>query len=293
MTDIVNKTADEDLDSINFALLAEGLASEYGIDMTKAQTGGGERPLPAAGPCRLRFVGYVETGKHEKMVMGKNKVQEAAILLFEVSGPKHPPIVNQDGSTRPHIMYVDMPFSRNEKANIMKLFTRMNYAGKAKHIVGLLGEAFKGVIYHRTYKRADGSEGKAAELKSKETGYTIEAPRTEDPETGDIITLQVMKAVTPIKCFVWEKPSMAQWKSIFVDGEWEERKGDDGKVLKAAASKNIYQAAIKKALNFEGSPTQQLLAAGGVKLDLPAAESGKAADTAGADDADPLSGIGT
>lgn len=289
MTDIIN---DDDTlhDTIDFAALAEGLATESGIDMTKAETGGGARPIPAAGPCRLRFVGYIELGKQPRKSMGKEKIKDTALMIFEVSGPKHPPIEGSDGTKRPHLIYVELPFSRNEKANIMKWFARMNYAGKARHIVGLLGEAFKGTIYHRKFKYADGKEGVSAELSSKEHGISIDAPRVEDPESGELIPLSVAPPMTPIKCFVWEKPSMAMWKSIFIDGEWEERKDETGKVTKPAKSKNVYQNMIREAKNFEGSPIANLLAGAGVQAELPKAESGKD-EVAGADDKDPLAGV--
>ena len=48
--------------TLDFSKIANTAAQT--TDMTQAQTGGGDYVPPAAGPCRLRLVGYVETGSH-------------------------------------------------------------------------------------------------------------------------------------------------------------------------------------------------------------------------------------
>ena len=264
------------LDRIN-ALAAK--AVEKGVDMTKATvfTGGDYEP-PVEGPTRLRFVGYVEIGKQKTTFQGVTKFKDQAILTFELSGPKHPPVVSEDGTKNPIRISITETISLNDKANFFKLFQRMNYAGKAQHIAQLLGEAYKGKVIHRKYKRADGTEGTSAELKSKDTGYTIEPPRyevvtEEDGPTGEFKPLKVDPPLTTLKCFLWAHADMDQWASIFIDGTYAERKDEKtGAVTAPAKSKNTIQNKIKLASNFGGSPIHQLLVAGGLPLDLPDAE---------------------
>lgn len=257
----------------------KGLASKAAetVDMTKAQAGGGDFEPLAAGPCRLRFVGYVETGKHEKSFKGVAKTREQARLYFEISGPKHPPR-EVDGVKYPNIIEVKEGKSLNEKARFFKLVQQLNYQGKAKHVAELLGDPYKGTVIHRKYKKTDGSEGTAVELFDKVKGsFTIEPPRYEivDPEngpTGEFAALKVDEPLSKLRLFLWEHADMEQWASIFIEGEYPERKNDKGEVTAKAKSKNVIQAEIKSAKNFAGSPIATLLAANGLSLDIPESE---------------------
>lgn len=287
------------------ALAAAAVAN--GADQTVAKSGGGgDYEPPAAGPCRLRLVGYVETGKHEKEFKGVKKQAAQVELTFEVSGPKHPPR-EFDGRKIPHLIVVKEGLSLNEKARFFKLVQLLNWQGKHKHIVGALGEGFRAEILHRKYKKADGTEGVAAELYNKATGsFTISPPRVEDAETGEWKALTIDAPITPIKCFLWDYPDMEQWASIFIEGEYEALEAKDGKPARPARSKNVIQNKIKAALNFPGSPIATLLAANGQQLDLPDSERPSADDEPGDDDApfettnaapaasnvDPLAGVG-
>jgi hypothetical protein len=267
-------------------------------DMTVAQKGGGgDYVPPAAGPCRLRLIGYVETGSHmaKGFAGAPDKVKPEASLFFEVSGPKHPPVVGSDGVSRPAaVVEIRTNVSLNEKATFWKLFNKLNYAGKARHIAQLLGDPYKGTIVHRKYKRNDGSEGTAVELKNTE-GFTIEAPRVEDPETGDYKALVVAPAITPLRCFLWNHADMAQWESIFIPGEYPARTADDGTVTAPAKSKNYLQEKIRAALNFKGSPIAQLLATQGKGVETGPVEETTAnpfEEAPAAEEGDLLSGLG-
>jgi hypothetical protein len=261
--------------SIDYTKLGAAVAAENNIDMTKPQRGGsGDYVPPAAGRCRLRFVGYVELGRHEEKYMGQPKVADKVRLFFELSGKNHQPR-EFEGKKVPHVISFEMTYSLNEKSNFFKLFQRMNYAGDAVHMVQLLGRAYLGEVVHRKYKRADGSEGVAAELQDKARGFLIEPPRVLDSETDTLVEVKVAEPLSPIKVFVWAKPDKLQWDSIFVDGEWEAVTDDSGKVIKPAKSKNVYQEKIRAALNFKGSPIHALLSgAGDDDLDIPEAQDG-------------------
>lgn len=271
---------------VDFAAIAAKAAAE-GANQTVAKTGGGDYKPLAAGPCRLRFVGYMEMGKHTKMWQGKPKTSDKVWLLFEVNGPKHPPR-EFDGVKYPNIIVVKENLSLSDKANFFKLFTRMNYAGKAQHMAQLLGEAYKGEIFHREWKGEDQTPRIEAELRNKD-GYSIQPPRSEDPETGDMIQLTVPAALAQQRCLLWNYADKQQWDSLFIDGEYEPRKDKDGNVTAPGKSKNVYQAMAMKAENFEGSVLHQYLLSSGGKLDIPDVDNAQDDEEVQATSSTPLS----
>ena len=260
---------------VDFAAIAAKAAAE-GQGQTVAKTGGGDYKPLAAGPCRLRFVGYMELGKVTGEYQGKPKPKHRVWLLFEVSGPKPPPR-EFDGVKYPNIITCKENLSLSDKANFFKLFTRMNYAGKAQHMAQLLGEAYKGEVYHREWKGADGQPRIEAELRNKD-GYSIQPPRVEDPETGDYIQLKVEPQMSETRCLIWDYADKEQWASIYIDGEYAAKTDKDGKVIAPAKSRNIYQAAAMQAENFEGSVLQQMLIANGASLDIPDVDNAEMGD---------------
>ena len=258
-------------------------AVETGKDMTQAQKGGGDYQPPAAGPCGLRFVGYVEIGKHEKSFKGVAKTQDRVQLVFELSGPNHPAGKDKDDKPIPIRLTVEENLSLNEKAGFFKLFNRMNHSGTAKHMVSLIGQDFKGTVVHRKYAKAGEDKSKpetwtgvSAELRNKD-GYTIMPPFYDEVidgmATGKQLRMRVAEAISTPRYFLWDHADMDQWNSLFIDGEFEERKDEKtGKVIAPAKSKNVFQNKIRTAKNFKGSPIYTLLAANGGSLDIPEAE---------------------
>ncbi|BCL97663.1 hypothetical protein MAFF211491_21150 [Ralstonia solanacearum] len=240
---------------------AVAAAAEKSADMNVAQKGGGgEYVPPAEGFTRLRFVAYVELGKTATEYQGQKKVVDEVQLVFELSGPRHEPKVLENGEKVPHRMTITVTKSLNEKAQFYKLFKMMNYKGTAKIMAQLLGDDFTGKVYHKKFKRKDGTEGVAAQLKNPDTGvFDIRPPFVEDAESGESKRVNVAPAITPLKLFLWDMPSKDMWASIFIDGQYEERKNDKGEVIAPAKSKNKWQERIKAALNFKGSPIANLL----------------------------------
>jgi hypothetical protein len=255
--------------TIDFKALGAKAASE-GADQTKSVAGGGTDITPAAeGPALMRFIGYVELGKQKGTFKGAPTVKEKVRLIFELTGKRHPVTVLPDGSKLPYRVTVEENYSLNEKASFFKIFQRMNYRQDAQHIVQLLGEGFKGEIHHRKWVGKDGKERIDVTLKGP-GGYTIAPPRKEDEdsETG-YVAVAVPEATSPIRCFLWEQADLNQWSSLFIEGEYPERKDDKGNVTAPAKSKNVFQNTIKNAVNFKGSPIYTLLAANGQSLDIP------------------------
>lgn len=255
--------------NFDFSKLDADLGAK-GVDLSQAKAGGDfEREIPAAGPCRLRFVGYVETGEHMDEYQGKPKKVNRAHLIFELSGKNHPGITMKDGTVVPHLIKFDLSISQSEKAHYFKLFNRMNHEGRAKHFVGLLGKAYKGTVIHKEGKPRGGKTPIYAELYDKAAGsFTIEPALWMNPETDTLQPLPVDPPKTPIKCFVWAVADKAMWDSIFIDGEWPARTDDKGNVTSPARSKNVYQNEIRAAVNFQGSPAQLVSGAQPLNLDL-------------------------
>lgn len=266
-------------------------AAATGPDQTVATKGGGEGYTPpAAGPCMARLVGYIETGVHERSVgAGKPKVQKPQVqLIFELFGPKHPPREIND-VLEPVRLKEDFNASPNygplnEKSGLYKLFKRMNYEGKAKHMSQLLGQAFLVTVVHT--KKGDGPEAKVfAGLRDVDGGYQVSPPRQliMDPVSGEAKenVLSCDPARSPLRLFLWNAaPDIIGklWDTLFIDGEYPERTNDKGEVTAPARSKNVFQNTIKDALNFKGSPIFDYLQTKGVALNLGAA--GNAADGA-------------
>lgn len=246
-------------------------------------SGGGDYTPPAAGLVRLRFVAYVEVGKHFKKGNPAKRIPDKNVdiawLVFECSGPKHEPKVLDDGTKIPQRITVKLTKSLSEKAHYFKLFKKMNLDGQATHFAQLLGQAYLGTIRHDVWKDREGKDRTTAYLDDADRNYTVRAPRIEqvDPETGDskIIPVNVAPAITEPKLFVWDADDTLigeLWESIFIaktgDGDYDP---------------NVFQREIKKAVNFEGSPVYRYLQAKGEVADTPPA---KTAADLGLDDID-------
>jgi hypothetical protein len=275
---------------MTFDINAIAAAAAQTTDMTQVQTGGGGYTPPAEGPCRLRFVGYVETGSHlSKGFQGApDKVKPEAKLFFEINGPKHKPVTTQEGKTVPcAVVEITLAVSLNEKAGFKKLFDRLNYKGTARHMAQLLGEPFLGTLVHRPYIGKDGKPRVALNLKD-DSGFTIRPPRRQD-ENDEWVPVPVDPAISPLRCFIWssEEGLKQQWDSLFIDGEYPAKTNEAGEEIAPAKSKNYLQARCLAALNFKGSKLDQLLGSGGKGLDLPEVQAAEPA----ADDTDPYAGI--
>lgn len=238
-------------------------------DLTKASKGGGGvyKPL-AKGVCWLRLVGYIETGDHEyeTTVPGKGKVTKCtphAFLIFEVSGPKHPPREVGEGENKktvPNLITLKMKnVSRNEKAGYFKTFKSMNHDGTKTHYVQLLTNAFRGYIDHWTPPNGTDPIAMLEE---------VNPPSYEDQETGELKTVNPPAVTSPLRVFVWDTQDPAllkqMWDSIFIDGTYTQGEGDDAKEI----SLNKWQEMVASAKNYEGSPIQTLLATDGKGLDM-------------------------
>lgn len=265
--------------TLDFNALGQEAITESNVDMTKSQAGGGDYEPPKAGFCFLRLVSYVEVGKHAGTFQGAPTLKPYVQMVVEVSGPNHPPGKDANGKDVPIRVTIEEPYSLNEKAKFFKLVQRLLYKGDKKHVVQCIGEGYKAKLLHRTYKGRDGKDRVAVEFWDKANAqWTIEAPRSEiiDPDTGiptgEWRVLKVPPMISEGKAFLWdanEKHLKAMWDSLYIPGEYPERKNDKGEVIKPKQSKNVLQNKIKAAVNFKGSPIYNLLLANGTDLGLP------------------------
>lgn len=229
--------------------LANEAAAE-GPNMNEAVKGGqGNRLLPA-GYAYARLVEVIELGNHPQEFNGKAKDPAPEVQLgFALFNTGDRQYANEDGTP-----YIIRPYSfslsQNDKARAFLLFKSLNWKGTATSFGQLLTQPFLAKIVHEAKSKTDATIVSRLDLKgflppldaASQMPYPI-------PEAPDNI----------LKLLLWARPTKAAWDSLYVEGTW-----DDGQ------SKNRTQEKIMSALNFEGSPLQQLLMASGIQA-LPTA----------------------
>lgn len=263
------------------AILAAAIAkAKQAEDQSQVKEGGGDFAPPAAGKTAARLVGYFELGLEDYDYKGTIKTRNRVRLVFELIGKKHPPIEVKVGDATvliPVRMTLNVNKSFGSNGNWTKLFGKLNYDGGITHAAERLGQAFLVEVVHNTVAGTQGKPDKTyGNLTNAAGEFLIGAPRVSvvDEESGDVVEkpLNVGPAITEPKCFLWDYCDKAMWDSIFIDGEFPERKDAQGNVTSVAKSKNVLQNEIKAAKNYIGSPIYDLLAAGGSELDIADAE---------------------
>lgn len=217
--------------------------------MSVAQSGGGGGRLLPEGNALARLVGYIELGNQEqKTGKAKGKIQPNFRLTFALFGntPSDETFHNEDGSPAIRSSF-DMNLSQNEKATAFKLFKKMNAKGVHKHFAQMLNECFIIPIVHS--KDKTDPKKVYANLDFDNLRAAID-PITYQPYPVPEITDEKV-----FKLFLWDTPTQECWDSLYIDGT-----NDDGK------SKNYLQEKILGAVDFPGSPLEQLLGAGGKAL---------------------------
>ena len=234
-----------------------------GKDQSVASAGGGDYTPPEAGQTGARIVAYYEVGQHESEYEGKKKTNEEVIIVFELIGKKHPPKELDGGVKLPVRLSLRMNLSTHEKAGYFKMFSRLRT--DEKHFVQLLGKPVLLNVVHKERGEGDKKRTYANIDKDSVRKPIIQVPELEDGEpTGNLLeqVFPVGPAITELKAFVWDFADKEMWDSIFIEGEYPERKDEKtGKVIAEARSKNTIQLEIAKALNFKGLPCYDYAAA--------------------------------
>lgn len=167
-------------------------------------------------------------------------------LVFELSGPNHPPR-DINGEKVPQRITARETYGLTDRNHFLKLFRQMNYSGKATHMAELLGDPFLVEIFHT--KSKDGKKT-YANLRGP-NGYNFKGTTVQDPVSGQMVTVDVPQAMTDIKVFLWDQACKEMWDSIYIAGEYaEQRDARTGEVIKPARSKNVLQDKIMSAKNW-------------------------------------------
>lgn len=222
---------------------ANAAAEASEVDMSESSAGGFGKLYPE-GYAFARLVEYVETGKHADEFEGKVKPPALNFRMgFAIWGtPPNQPngatenYHNDDGSPG-LIRTFDMRVSNNEKAGAKIAFDRMNYKGKAKQFYQFLSQPF---LIHITQKA-----NKQGKISNRIILKDTLPPH--DPATGTPYNIAEAPAEL-YRLFIWNSPTKEGWDSLYIDG-----KTDAGK------SKNFIQERCMAAVDFEGSPLQQML----------------------------------
>ncbi len=221
------------------ALAAQDVA-ESGIDLNEAVKGGGGGRLLPEGYAFGRLVEYIEFGNQPQEFQGQAKDPALEFTLgFALTGQGYQ---NDDGT--PYVVRTyNTALSRNEKARAFKLFKALNWKGTAKSFAQLLGETFLVKIKQVPKSKTDPKIVSRIDL----DGFLPPLdPVTRQP-------YPIAEAPDDMyRLFLWSRPTKEAWDSLYIEGEYE------GK------SKNRIQEQILAALDFQGSPLQQLLMQSGV-----------------------------
>ena len=207
--------------------LVNATVAEQGIDQSVTQSGGNFADvLLPRGTYYGRFMEYIELGKKIPMHMGKPTGKPAVMnvrLGFIVYTP--------DGSIK-RINPFPMAISSFEKAKFKQVFDKMNYDGTLKHMAQRLGQAFMFEVEQYTSKT--GKTSNTIDFLSLRT-----LPRF-DPQTGQAVELPALDE-NGLRLFLFDNPTKETWDSLYIE------------------SNNFIQNDILSAVNYEGSPLQQML----------------------------------
>ncbi|WP_157128435.1 hypothetical protein [Cupriavidus sp. USMAA2-4] len=226
--------------------------------MRKPRSGGADFEPPAAGIACARLIGYFELGKHEQEYQGQKRLRDKVDLIFELSGPNHPPRALADGTKVPQRIAVKETLDLSKDSNFLKLFTMMNYAAKATHMAQLLGDAFLVEIFHR--KSRDGKKT-FANLKGP-NGYNIRNSIYQDLIIGKTITIEIAPPITKLRLFVWTTADVKDWYNLYMPGEYEEVHDSEGNLVTPTRSKNVLQEQIIQAVNWPEHPLASVVTLG-------------------------------
>ncbi|QPI17687.1 hypothetical protein vBAmePR8F_gp27 [Alteromonas phage vB_AmeP_R8W] len=235
-----------------------GTAAAASEDMTQNKTF--EREVPKEGVALLRFLSYIELGRHESN-NPTHKPALKAILTFELNHPRH--MIEIDGKKVPQTIQVRLNKGMTAKSGFKKLFNVMNKAhgNKYNHFVQMIGLPFLGEIFHNVVGEGDKKQT-YANLQD-DGGWSLKAPVQVDALAGTEQPIPVPELHGTPTAFLWENENIsdedvkAMWESIYIEGE---REVEDPKTKeKKMVSKNWIQETIKKNIEWEGSVTQALV----------------------------------
>ena len=213
-----------------------------------------ERELPKAGIALMRFIGYIEMGRHEP-INPQHKPALKTQLIFELSTPKH--LIEMDGKKVPQKFILRLNKGMTAKSGYKKVFNMMNKAlgGGHTHFFQMFGKPLLGEIFHNDNKK-EGAEKRIYANLDDAGAFSFKKPVQVDPLTDVETPITVLEQHNPSIGFTWENESfddetyVEMWDGLFIDGVKEV----DGKEV----TKNWIQENIQKNMELEGSTLQAL-----------------------------------
>lgn len=261
-------------------------------DQSVATAGGAdfEFVVCPAGKTVGRFIEYIELGKHVELYEGKPKPAfEMVRVTFAVTSPKMiREVEGADGTKHKieHRLSITMPKKLNEKSKFYKLFQAMIYGRtEITHMAEMLGEAFTFNIVHN--ESGEGDKKKTFANLYNKSVWGISSPFAENPLTGEKQDLRdhIPQSQSELRIFLWNNPTEETWKSLFIDGEREQKDGA-GNIQKI--SKNWLQETILSATDYQGSLLEQMLTGlGDLPTGIASSDTGAQTDASGSSAEDP------
>lgn len=229
---------------------AAAAAEQAAVDMSQTSTGGGERRLLPAGFALAQLVEVVEFGKHPQEYKGqaKDPALEFRLGFALWGGDPSDPYHNADGT--PNILRTwDLKLSNNEKAKAKIAFDKLNYKGLYQSFAELIGEKFLVKVDVKTSTKDKTKQFNDIDLKATLPPF--------DPVTKQPYNIPDAPDAA-YRLFLWSMPTKEGWDSLHIEGQ-----RDDG------TSKNYLQEKCYAALDFAGSPLEQMLRGAGASIPTP------------------------
>lgn len=278
-------------------------AANESVDLSEASKGGGGATPPNAGTCIATLVGYIELGRRIKKGYkgGADKKVRKARWIFELAGGTNPHTLTEEGvkiakRITVHTWLPEPGKKASDKSGFYKLFAALNNDKAAKIPAQLLGKHVKVIVSQEKFTpEGGGEEITYGSIGSAQEGFRISPAQIDLTDeagmpTGQVKMIPAPEVVSVQRCFLWDYASKQMWDSLFIDGEYEAKLDDKGNITSPAKSKNVIQEEIKLALDWVGSPMQEILSAGGeLDVDALAEPVGAAGASPAADD--PLAGM--
>lgn len=223
---------------------------------------GSGKSVPAAGPCHIRFLNFIEIGLHES----KNKAHkpsQIAIITVELHSPAH--MYEKDGVKVPQTLDIRIPKSQGQNSRWPKFIKAIQRAlqptlgYEITHMAQAIGHACLGTIYHNTNDKGD----IFANLDVDKT-WSFQPSRFVNPATGATEEVNIPPLHGTPAVFMMNNQKLLadpakmkfMWDSIFVDGFYEKEKPDG---TKEQISRNYYQKLIARSIGWEQSPVKKIL----------------------------------
>ncbi len=290
---------------LNLGAIVEQAAAES-VNLAEASKGGGGITPPNAGTCIATLVGYLEMGRRIKKGYkgAPDKKLRRAHWIFELAGGSNPHTTTEEGTKIAKRITVKTwlpePGKKpSDKSAFYKLFSALNHAKDPaiKIPAQLLGHHVKVIVSQEKFTPEGGGEEIVyGSIGSGQEGYRISPAHIDVTDeagmpTGQVKLIPKPEVISSLRCFLWDYANKEMWDALFIEGEYDEVKDEKtGAVTRPAKSKNVIQNEIKEALDWQGSPMQLILAAGG-ELDVDElADEGAAAGGTVAQE-DPLAGM--